>query len=301
MRGITLATQTIKRIDNSIRADQGNEYRRILGTIIHTASDAYAVEDHPFRSHLGASIIGRECSREIWYSFRWAVRPNFIGRMLRLFNRGHLEEARFVAMLMASGHKVKQYDENGKQFRISFAHGQGGGSTDGLVQGVIELPPDTEALGEFKTHNDKSFTKLEKEGVRDSKFEHYVQTNIYMKKKGLPSALYLAVNKDTDELYGEILTLDTEIAEKFMDRGEQIINAYEPPAKINESNGFWKCTYCDKKEVCKNNAIPEKNCRTCRQSQPLADDTGLWFCHLHKCTLDKNQQLIGCTGHERLF
>ena len=44
------------------------------------------------RAHLGASMIGRECNRALWYGFRWATVPNFPGRVLRLFKRGHDEE-----------------------------------------------------------------------------------------------------------------------------------------------------------------------------------------------------------------
>lgn len=296
-----LATKTLARIDAAIQADQGNEYRRILGTLIHTAKDAYEVNNHPFRTHLGASLLGRECARDIWLSWRWAVKPNFIGRMLRLFNRGHLEEPRFVAMLMACGHTVWQYDANGNQFRISFARGHAGGSTDSVIEGIIELPPGTHALGEFKTHNDSSFKKLKKDGVRIAKFEHFVQMCLYMKKLGLAVALYLAVNKDTDELYGEIVYLDSITADQFIDRGERLVVLREPPKKISESAGHFKCGMCDKQQACHYGKGIEINCRTCKYSDPLMDDSGLWYCNLHNCTLDKHQQLIGCTGHERFF
>ena len=45
-----------------------------------------------FRSHLGASVIGNKCKRAIWFNFRWVKKPEFSGRQLRLFNRGHKEE-----------------------------------------------------------------------------------------------------------------------------------------------------------------------------------------------------------------
>lgn len=55
------------------------------------------------RNHLGASLIGRKCRRELWYSFRWATDVKHSGRMVRLFNRGHREEERFVEWLRAVG------------------------------------------------------------------------------------------------------------------------------------------------------------------------------------------------------
>ncbi len=38
-----------------------------------------------FRSHLGASLIGKECERAIWFDFRWVTRARHPGRLLRLF------------------------------------------------------------------------------------------------------------------------------------------------------------------------------------------------------------------------
>jgi len=58
------------------------------------------------RSHLGASMIGKPCYRELWYSFRWVQTPTFEPRMLRLFQTGHREEPRFIEMLEAVGFKV---------------------------------------------------------------------------------------------------------------------------------------------------------------------------------------------------
>lgn len=65
--------------------------------------------DNSFRDHLGGSMIGRACEREIWYGFRHATRPNFSGRILRLFNRGHREEERFVAYLRDVGATVYEF------------------------------------------------------------------------------------------------------------------------------------------------------------------------------------------------
>lgn len=62
------------------------------------------------RNHLGASIIGRECQRELVYSFRKAFTRKFSGSMLRLFDRGHEEEARFTEFLAMIGIVVDNRD-----------------------------------------------------------------------------------------------------------------------------------------------------------------------------------------------
>lgn len=60
-------------------------------------------QDTEGRRHLGGSMIGRKCNRQLWYGFRWASMPKLSGRMLRLFNRGHLEEDRFIGYLRSVG------------------------------------------------------------------------------------------------------------------------------------------------------------------------------------------------------
>jgi hypothetical protein len=62
--------------------------------------------DDGFRWHLGASLIGHECKRYLFYVFRWCFKENFDGRMQRLFNRGHREEERFIEWLEGIGFTV---------------------------------------------------------------------------------------------------------------------------------------------------------------------------------------------------
>lgn len=62
------------------------------------------------RRHLGASLIGRKCKRELWYKYRWATKGNFPGRVMRLFGRGHLEEYRFLRWLRLVGLEVSEFD-----------------------------------------------------------------------------------------------------------------------------------------------------------------------------------------------
>lgn len=291
---IHLATKTVAAINEAIAADQGAQFRVHLGKILPHITDAYRGKDEGFRSHLGASLIGGVCDRKLWYGFRWASKPNFDGRILRLFNRGHLEEGRFIAMLLTIGVQFWQQDTNGNQFRVSDAGGHFGGSTDGVALGIPDLEPTMPCLTEFKTHNDSSFKKLKKEGVQATKFEHYVQMQIYMKKLGLTVALYLAVNKNDDEVYGELVYLDNIIADRFINRGITLVFLDQAPAKINTSPGWFDCKFCDHRNVCHLSGDVEKNCRTCDYSKAL--DNGTWFCNNPQFlqAIPKEVQLTGC-------
>ena len=165
------------------------------------------------RPHLGASLIGEECKRKLWYIFRWIERQHHDGRLLRLFDTGNHAEPRFVKDMRDIGIEVHDVNPKGDQWRVSDDTGHFGGSMDGCAKGLPEAPS-TWHVVEFKTHGDKSFTdlagKLVKppshkypvrqggKGVRQSKPQHYAQMQIYMGFTGMKRAFYLAVNKNTD-------------------------------------------------------------------------------------------------------
>jgi hypothetical protein len=309
MPNLYLAEKTRAAIDAAIKADQGAVFRKHLQDVLPHIGDAYRQDEERHRTHMGASLLGGECGRAIWYNFRWATASNFEGRMMRLFNRGHMEEARFIAMLLTIGIKIYQQDENGKQFRISFADGHAGGSGDGVGVGFPELAPDQPALMEFKTHGEKSFIEVAGvaentpngrtffggKGVRAAKLEHYVQMQLYMHKMGLAVAMYFAVNKNTDDLYIEIIPYDRATAEQFIERGEKLVWMDTAPKRINESPGFFKCRFCDHRPVCHLKQKPDLNCRTCAYSMPTAN--GAWTCRKHEKVIDKKTQLSGCEDY----
>ena len=305
-----IAHKTLDKIDNVMKADGGASYRKHLRAAIAACEDAYREDDGGFRTHLGASLIGRECPRELWFTFRWATESKPEPRILRLFNRGHLEEGRFVALLKMIGCDVWQYDEKGRQFRVGAHGGHFGGSLDGVIRGIPEMPLDA-LLTEFKTHGEKSFAKLAGspqkngkrvpggEGVRAAKFEHFVQQQVYMGTYGLEWSLYCAVNKNTDDLYMELVPFDREMYERHVHRGGLIVKAEEPPPQISKSPGWFACRFCDHKQVCHYRAAPVRTCRSCRHVNVAT--AGTWYCLKHEIVVDKKAQLEACADYERLF
>lgn len=290
------ATKTLEAIATVMRADQGARFRALLKATMPTAHDAYAADESDFRSHLGASIIGRECAREVWYSFHWCTLKKFDARILRIFNRGHLEEPRMVALLQMIGCTVYQFDAEGKQFRISGYKGHHGGSLDGVVIGCPDVP-NHPILGEFKTYNDKQFQILLAQGVTGAHYEHVVQMQQYMGKNKLIAALYMATNKNTDEIHAEIIGFDQAIYDRYEARAVSIIDSGSPPPKISNTPGFWKCKFCDQNPVCHlPKVMPARNCRTCGYSSTLPNAE--WGCSFHNVKLSEEMQLKGCSDYE---
>ncbi len=298
---VKLATKTLALIEKTIEADQGASFRQALEKVIPKMEDAYRGKEDAFRSHMGASSIGKECSRMLWYNFHWAVPVKFPARIMRLFNRGHLEEARFIAMLQCCGLTVHYETEDGGQFKMTDHGGHFGSALDGVIEGIPDIPKGKPCLGEYKTSSAKYFKKMVANGVEAEKYEHYIQMQEYMAYYELEYALYLVVNKDDDDLYGEIVKLKPKIAKQYSDRAKGLIQYDAPPPRINKSPGFFKCTFCDYKALCQlGSVMPVVNCRTCAHSTPKMDDPSIhqkWVCEKWQTVIDKPRQLEGCESH----
>lgn len=234
------------------------------------------------RTYLGASSIGRPCARELWLRFRWVAREQFDGRMLRLFETGHLEEPRLINNLRDAGVEVLDVDPNtGDQWAVSYHGGHFRGHADGAALG-LHADPKTWHLLEFKTHNAKSFALLQSTGVQKSKPEHYDQMQVYMHGLQLTRGYYLARSKNTDELYGETIEFDEAHALRIIERAGQIVFASEPPLPIGKDASFFTCKWCSLSAYCYKGVttlpekMPELNCRTCIHSTPL--EQGGWRC-----------------------
>lgn len=254
-----------------------------LGQRILSDIDAAVVRTNPssHRRHLGASLIGDECWLKLWFSFRWVKLERFSGRQLRLFQRGHEEEVRFVRFLRAAGWGVDDVDpETGQQYKISACGGHFGGSLDGIGTPPkhYDLPP--HVLLEFKTSNKNRMGNLIKNKVKLAHARHWAQMCVYGLKKNLSTALYMAVNKDNDDIHCEPVELDWAHGEAQLDKAQRIIQAPVGPPRVSDDSTFFQCKWCAFRRIChKGVADPEpieKNCRSCRWAAP--GENKAWFC-----------------------
>lgn len=242
------------------------------------------------RPHMGASTLGHPCDRWLWLSFRWAVIEEFDGRILRLFRRGNNEEATILADLELAGVKVET-----TQAHFTFG-GHVSGSADAIVSNVPEAPK-TRHIAEFKTHSEKSFNGVAKDGVRKAKPEHWVQMQVYMHGAGLDRALYVAINKNDDSYHIERVHYDKEAAEAAIERGRRISEADRMPEPVAGASPAWyQCKICPARDFCHETQLTkEVNCRTCAHSTPRPD--GLWHCAVWDDAIPVPAQRLGCTSH----
>ena len=280
----------------------GYSLKNFVGGDSDTVKAIYALhkkrgDAEPRRGYLGASILGHPCERYLWFLFRNACREDFHGRLYRLFQTGDLEEARFIEELRGIGCEVHDHDKNGDQFEVNEFGGHLSGHMDGCAIGIPEAPKTWHVL-EFKTHNKKSFTKLVAEGVERSKPMHFAQMQLYMHLTGMKRALYLAKNKDTDELYSERVKHDKVYCGCLLEKAYRIITSSTPAERISDNRDSWHCRWCSAKGLCHPTGdIPvlpvyELSCRQCCHSAAETEGklAGKWLCDLGM-RLDPNSQL----------
>ena len=259
-----------------------------------------AFDDGP-RTHLGASIIGNECDRATWYTFRWFKHKIHSARMYRLFQDGHWYEERFIEMLRGIGCQVHQVTEDGEQHHIYAVQGHFGGSTDGAATlperyGLIATLG--EFLLEFKTINTSGFSSFH--DVQHSKPQHWGQMCVYGVKRGLRYAIYIIVNKNDSDMYIEVAELDWELGNRLIQKGEHIIYSTFAPPKLSQNPSDYRCKMCDYHKLCQMREVaPDVNCRSCKHSSPI--DNKEWYCNQWNSVIPSKQAMIkGCQAYELL-
>lgn len=247
-----------------------------------------------YRSNrLGAGSIGDACDRNLWDAFRWLFPSETIdGQKASIFKTGDLWEKRIVGMMREAGIVVHDRDATtGKQFTRTFCGGHGVCKADGIAENLPEAPK-TPHLLEIKSHKESSFLELLKDGVR-SKPAHYAQVQAGMDMLGLTRAIYLAVNKNTDQLYAERVELDVLFCARLMTRAERIVTSDRRPA-CSCPVYFLKAGHgCAPND----GLMPARTCRSCMHSTAHLDGDARWSCARWNRDLTLDEQRVGCPNH----
>ena len=211
----------------------------------------------PARDYLGASRLGAACERAL--QFEYAKAPvdhgrDTEGRMLRIFERGHVMEDCMVAWLRDAGFDLRTRKADGEQFGFSVADGRLRGHVDGVFVGGPEgfaYP----ALWECKCLGNKSWSDLEKKGLAISKPVYAAQVAIYQAYLELHEhpAIFTALNADTMEIYTELVPFDAALAQRMSDRAVKVITVTEAgellPRAVHDSTHF-ECRMCAWQDRC---------------------------------------------------
>lgn len=239
------------------------------------------------RYYLGISQIGDSCHRRLQYYHYWASKPNHSNRIQRIFDFGHLIEQNVREDLGKIGFEVFTSD-----VEIVGAGGHWRGHIDGLT-----YKDGHQVLVEIKTHNEKSFKDVKKNGVKKSKPGHYGQVQGYMGHLDIEECLYIAYNKNDSEYYVEFIPFDNEYFSELKRKENEIIMSDVLLPRIgNDSPAWFECKQCGVRDTCFKTKPPQANCRTCKNVDVLSD--GEWRCNKHEQNLSTFQQRKGCSDFE---
>jgi hypothetical protein len=216
------------------------------------------------RTYLGASRLGVVCERALQYEYAAApvdAGREFPGQLLRVFAVGNSLEVLVVLWLRMAGFDVRTVSEQGQQFDFEVAGGRIAGHCDGIV---MSAPPELGLTGpmllEIKTMNAKFWRECSKKGVAVAKPVYAAQMALYQAYlseswPGLANnpALFMAINKDTQELWFELVAFDGALAQRMSDRGVRVITATQAaellPRTFNDPAHF-ECRLCAWQERC---------------------------------------------------
>lgn len=249
------------------------------------------IEEMP-RSYLGMSQIGHECDRYLQFYFRWAGTIKIPRQIRRLFDFGHIAEKQITAELERV--KCEIYDQQ-KEF-IGFA-----GHWKGHIDGKIRYVPgreDFQYLLEFKTHNQKFFTKLKKEGVQKGFPKHYDQAQRYLAEEpDLDGIMYVGYNKNDSDYHIEFLERDESRIKELKLRESHVMFAETLLPRIGTGQISWhECRFCDFKQQCFDRKPIMETCRSCKNVE--VREGGVFYCNWWDRPLELDWQKDGCDDYE---
>ena len=219
------------------------------------------------RSYLGGSRLGVACQRAMQFEYAQAPKDegrDFSGQLLRIFAAGHLFEDLAIKWLRQAGFELfttKGNRPDGEQFGFETAGGRIQGHVDGIIiGGPHEIEMSYPALWECKSMNARSWKETVKKGVTISKPVYAAQIAVYQaymepQVAGISqnAALFTAINKNTAEIYHELVPFDGAMAQKMSDKGVRIIQATEAGEllpRISRTATHFECKMCSWQDLC---------------------------------------------------
>lgn len=266
---------------------------------------------NPKSKRIGASEIGENCTRKIWYNLHMVKKPAIEPRAARLLDTGVREEDRIINDLITAqnsepnktGLQISNRNEQGKQWNAEFCNGYGVAYADLFGKGFPE-DPDNWYLVDVKSVKTKDFSKYvrHKNDLMEANSIYYAQLQLMMHLFQIPLSALIVVCKDTDEIQWVTCPYNKMHAEHYISVAETVILLDSPPPRISDKPNKWPCAHCDYNEICHGKKLPEVNCRTCMNVQAWGYE-GKWKCCLSAgdgpsiMDIPFDVQKIGCDNH----
>lgn len=202
--------------------------------------------DTECRRYIGASSIGNPCERKLWYGYNGIGGAATEPQMQRTFDIGKRLEDLVLDYLEAAGLNIER-----RAHLLFFKHPDIL-QLQGHADAVWNVPgePFKRAIIEVKTARDSSFNVFVKKGLAEWYPVYYAQVQAYMGMSGIYEAHVIAINKDTSALHDECVRFDAAAYDALCQKARRIIDALEPPPKINQNSSFFMCRNCQYVTTC---------------------------------------------------
>lgn len=196
--------------------------------------------DSPDRNYIGASSIGSDCLRQIWYEFKNGKGNKIPNKLRRTWEIGKLLEGMVIDLLHRCGVNISSLQNEFIHPNLHYFKGH----CDGVLV-------DFNAILEIKTAKDASFKVFVNKGCKIWSKKYYAQVQSYMGMSGLKLACILVLNRDTSEFHEEWIAFDSFYFEQLTDKAIDIYRLQEPPRRIHNSPLWFECRMCRYNGICR--------------------------------------------------
>lgn len=210
----------------------------------------------PRRRYLGASSLGDPCARKLQYRYMAQEVDEgrgFPAKTLRTFALGHSIEDLMIIMFRDAGFDLRT-ELKGEQFGFDTADGEVRGHIDGVIVGG-PLPIGYPMLWECKSASDKKFNEFVRKGVAIANPVYAAQVALYQAYMDLSEhpCCFTVLNKNTSEIYIELIPFNAELAQSTSDKAVNIIKATranEMLPRVAQNSDYFGCKFCDFRDTC---------------------------------------------------
>lgn len=215
-------------------------------------------EKQPRRKYLGASSLGDACARKLQYRYM-GFKPDsdkkFPAKTLRTFSLGHAIEDLMVMYFRDAGFDLRTSKSmSDEQFGFSIADGEVRGHIDGVICGG-PLPLSYPMLWECKSASDKKFKEFVAKGVAEANPIYAAQVALYQTYMNLDEnpCVFTVLNKNTSEIYIELVPYNKELAQSISDKAVLILQASQANdilPRIAQNDDYFMCKFCEFYKTC---------------------------------------------------
>lgn len=198
------------------------------------------IEDE-IRDYIGASSIGSDCLRQIWYQYKGVKAELVPTKTRRTWAIGKRLEGLILEWLEAAGLRIELLHITLSSENLPVFSGH----IDALV-----WIGDKKSILEVKTAKDASFKIFFSKGLKIWNPQYYAQVQAYMGMSGIISTYILVLNKDNSEISDEFVVFDEEFYKKLEAKAELIASAVSPPPRVNGSPIWYQCKVCKFNKTC---------------------------------------------------